>query len=237
MRIAGHPDAAVAGGTVVVTAGTAAAAALAGKSTVGPILAFVGVILVALLTAYFTKRRQADQLNAEQHRLETTLAAEERRQAATLGAEETRLQRQLDHDRQLHDLAELRTIIDEALDRMEVSRLKFLDAEHIATQAEFNPHRLLEATQELGEAATLVLPSIARLTARGQDKLSKFVSDYFSALLTYPSPGETHEDRFAGWRAADQLMNMAASQAQALAQSLVASELPPDRDIQTDRNA
>jgi hypothetical protein len=86
-------DAWVGGLTVVVAAGGAVAVGTTARpSSVGPILAFSGVILVALLTVYTTKRRQVEQL----------------------AAEKARLQLQLDHDRELRDLSELRSVLDEA---------------------------------------------------------------------------------------------------------------------------
>jgi hypothetical protein len=85
-------DAWVGGLTVVAAGGAVAVGTTARSSLVGPILAFSGVILVALLTVYTTKRRQVEQLAAER----------------------ARLQLQLDHDRELHDLSELRLVLDEA---------------------------------------------------------------------------------------------------------------------------
>lgn len=73
----------VAGGTIAVARGS---------DSIGPILTFVGAILVALITAYTTNRRQ-----------QTQLKAEERRQAT-----------QLAHDRRMRDLEHLRVVLSEA---------------------------------------------------------------------------------------------------------------------------
>lgn len=84
-------SAAVAGGTVVVAAVTVVGASATAKTA--PILAFAGAILVALVTAYTANRRQVQALNAESQRLA----------------------RQLEHDRELADLADTRKVCDDAV--------------------------------------------------------------------------------------------------------------------------
>jgi len=59
--------------------------------------------LTAVVTAHTTNRRLDKQLNAERERMDSQLAAEKARQNA-----------QLQHDRELSDLAELRSLLDEA---------------------------------------------------------------------------------------------------------------------------
>jgi hypothetical protein len=99
-------DGIVGGVVVIVTAGTATAVAVAHSNELGPILAFIGVILVALLTAYFTQRRQADQLSAERERLAT----------------------QLGHERAEADLADLRVVLEDSLAAVDLARQGLLDA-------------------------------------------------------------------------------------------------------------
>jgi hypothetical protein len=95
-------DAAVAGGVLVVAV---AAITVAPKTDhTSSILAFVGVLLVALITAYTASRRQR-----------TGLAAEAERHAATLNAEEKRLEAQLGHERRMSDIADLRLTLEDAL--------------------------------------------------------------------------------------------------------------------------
>lgn len=79
----------------IIAVGIGVAAIFWADSTkeTGPILAFVGVIMVALLTAWTTDRRQRRQLEAERDRLEV----------------------QLQHERSQVDLADLRGVLAEAL--------------------------------------------------------------------------------------------------------------------------
>jgi hypothetical protein len=84
-------DAAVGGGTVVI--GAAAVAVAASTTETGPILAFVAALMVALITAYTTNRRQQRSLDEERDRLAT----------------------QLRHERHLADLADLRAVLEESL--------------------------------------------------------------------------------------------------------------------------
>ena len=112
---------------VVVVVGGGTVAAAAGTSTAGPVLAFVGAILVALITWYATDRRQ--------RRL---IAADERRHRAELEAQERRHAAQLAHDRSLRDLDELRRFLDDAAEAFEavvrrvseLFRLKLVTDEH-----------------------------------------------------------------------------------------------------------
>jgi hypothetical protein len=81
---------AVAGGTVVVVTVTVLGASATDDT--GPILAFVGAVLVALIAAYTAGRRQA----------------------RALAAESGRLAQQLEHDREMADLADTRARFDDA---------------------------------------------------------------------------------------------------------------------------
>lgn len=103
-------DLVVAGGTAAV--GTVAVLGTSGSSNAAPTLAFVGALLVALLTAYTAQRRQRTQLDAEANRLA----------------------QQLDHERQLQDLSDLREIMEDALDMADSARLAIAYA-RIATAA------------------------------------------------------------------------------------------------------
>ena len=121
-------DAAAASAVVVVAGGTAAgAAAVSPSSALGPILAFVGVIFVAVLTASSTKRRQAEQLHAENQR-----------QCSVLTAGSGRLRQQLDHQRQLADLAEVRSILDDAVQSVEVARYLWLDLHEVVVREPYD---------------------------------------------------------------------------------------------------
>lgn len=70
----------------------------------GPILAFVGAILVALLTAYTADRRQRAALDAE-----------DERQRTALNAEAQRLRARLDHERSMEDVRDLRRVVTDVL--------------------------------------------------------------------------------------------------------------------------
>jgi hypothetical protein len=78
--------------SVAVTGGAGAVAASAADHT-APILAFVGALIVAVITAVTTNRRQAVQLAAEQSLLDLRLS----------------------HERALADLADLRGVLESAL--------------------------------------------------------------------------------------------------------------------------
>lgn len=80
------------------------------------------VLLGAVIAATTAGRRQMRQLASETERLDKSLAAEGDRHALTLSVGAAAQQRQLAHDRQLVDVAELRALLDEsahALHRLE----------------------------------------------------------------------------------------------------------------------
>lgn len=87
---------------IVIVAG-ATVAATQTTSNAGPILAFIGAVLVAMIAAAAAHRRQ---------RLE--IAAAEQRQQQALDAEAARLEQQLGHARRLDEVAHLRELVDEA---------------------------------------------------------------------------------------------------------------------------
>lgn len=90
---------------VVIAGGSAVGAAQTSKTTA--VLGFVGVLLVAVITAVTTNRRQERQIAA---------AAEAQERA--VAAERERLVVQLEHDRTLADRADLRGLLDEAAQRL-----------------------------------------------------------------------------------------------------------------------
>jgi hypothetical protein len=94
--------AAIAVGTIVI--GGVGVGVAASTSETGPILAFIGALLVVLITAYTTDRRQERALNAEQLRLDKGL-----------GEERSRLDLRLQHERSQVDLADLRIVLGDAL--------------------------------------------------------------------------------------------------------------------------
>jgi hypothetical protein len=85
------------------------------SSDVGPWLALAGALLVAVLTAVFTRARQKVDLNAAQQRQQAALDAEDLRQRAALDAEHERVALQLEHDRHMADVADLRRVLEESL--------------------------------------------------------------------------------------------------------------------------
>ena len=97
-------DVAIAGATVVV--GGAAIAGATATSETGPILAFVGVLMVALITVYAANRRQQQELVAERERLDA----------------------RLHHEREQADLADLRAVLGESLAAANRARQATIDA-------------------------------------------------------------------------------------------------------------
>jgi hypothetical protein len=70
------------------------------------------VVVGAMIAAVAAHLRLQATLKAERERLDDQLKAERARLDDQLGAERTRLDQQLEHDRELTDLAELRTLLD-----------------------------------------------------------------------------------------------------------------------------
>jgi hypothetical protein len=159
------------GGAVIVIGGLAVGTATqVHSSLVGPILTFVGVILVALLTAWFTKQRQRADLAAERERQEKALEAENARHRQTISADFGRLDKQLAHDRRLADLADLRGVLDEAaiaLDRAAQAH-RPVGARVLADP--LNYEGLRESQREIQEVRETCDALLARLRIRlGQD--------------------------------------------------------------------
>jgi hypothetical protein len=207
----------VGGGVVIVTAGTATAAAVTAHNALAPILAFVGVILVALLTAYFTKRRQEDQLLAERDR-----------QDAALVAENERLQHQLAHDRQLHDLAELRSVIDEALQNAEVAKNWFLDCQRVGLRPTFDAAVYGGVYDALQQALRPLAMSYVRVVTRGHEPLALALHEMREALAVPTCNMQTtpEEQKREAWKQAADRLTAKHALVINLARALVASDLP-----------
>jgi hypothetical protein len=73
------------------------------------------VVIGAIIAAVAAHMRLRGTLKAERERLDDQLTAERERLDHQLEAEGTRLDRQLEHDRELTDLAELRTLLDRVM--------------------------------------------------------------------------------------------------------------------------
>jgi hypothetical protein len=97
---------------LVIAGGTVAGATQTNDT--GPILTFVGALIVVVITAVTTNRRQARQLSAEGERHRDSLRAEGERQATSLQAESERLDRRQHHERLLINLDHLRQMLDMA---------------------------------------------------------------------------------------------------------------------------
>lgn len=109
-RYGRHPHAATGAGVASLVIG-----ATSKSSNVGPWLALAGALLVAVLTAVFTRARQKVDLSAAEQRQQAALDAEDGRQRAALDAEHERLALQLEHDRHMADFADLRRVLEESL--------------------------------------------------------------------------------------------------------------------------
>ena len=129
------------GGAIVVVVATGGAAAATNSSNwIAPIIALVGAVFVAVLTAITTNRRQAKQL-----------AAEEQRQG-----------RELSHQRDLTELAHLREFFDEAAAAFE-GRLDaisewatFISKSPAPPLPEEEPEGFKEATQPVVESTNRI---------------------------------------------------------------------------------
>jgi hypothetical protein len=118
-------DGVVVAGTVAV--GAAAIGVAASTNETGPILAFVAALMVVLITAYTTNRRQDRALAAEQERQDRALAAEQARLNRELEEERQRLDHHLRHERFQIDLADLRTILGDGLAATDRARQAAID--------------------------------------------------------------------------------------------------------------
>ena len=99
---------AIAAGTTAVGAVTVVGATKTNYTA--PILAFAGVLLVALMTAFTATRAR----EAESERQRQRLDVDSERQRDALAAERERLRLQLAHERGMADLEHLRALLDDA---------------------------------------------------------------------------------------------------------------------------
>lgn len=162
-------------GAVVLIGGVSVAGATQSSET-GPILAFAGAVLVALIAAFAAQRRLRQQLTAEHARHAAQLEAERQRQAA-----------QLAHDRELADLADLRALLDEAavaLDRANYARADLGSAyrSHGKTIREKAPE-IVQAINQCGQTLDAIA---ARLGVRlgADDPVTAAFDKANTALLT-----------------------------------------------------
>ena len=131
---------AVAAGTSLV--GGAAVYGATRTDDTGPILAFAAAVLVALITAFTTNRRQ-------QHALE----AESERQRRALDAESERLRLQLAHDREMADLGDTRELLDDAAVALHDADYARYEVEKARmTHGTYVGERAPDVVGELGEA-------------------------------------------------------------------------------------
>lgn len=133
-------------------------------TTPGPILAFVGVLLVAFLTAYFARRRLDKQLRAEAERHDANLAAERER-----------LTRQLRHDRHLDHIDAMRKVLIDAAEHLERFQFGMSHLERDPEQpaiGKFDPggefERALEEFQVIGTRLRLFFERAAMWSSRSR---------------------------------------------------------------------
>jgi hypothetical protein len=165
---------------------------------------------------------------AEEARQAKALEAETQRQAQQLGAEAERLRLQLAHDRQLHDLAELRAVLDEAVQNAETAKNCFLDLKRVTIRDAYDPNLGQTAYSTLQIQRRGVALSFSRLAVRGQGELSMALHGFYNALST-PGINPSLPDRALvrdSWHQAE--MALADEQAQFVdkARARVASDLP-----------
>jgi len=108
------------GGPTLVQAGAGIGVSVLGVGAAsasdqwGPILAFVGVLLAAVVAWIAADRRQARQIASQERALAWQLSAEQERLTAQLEAESQRQEARLGHDRALADIHDLRVLLDAA---------------------------------------------------------------------------------------------------------------------------
>ena len=136
------PAGLAAGGAVVVVVATGGAAAAAESSNwIAPIIALVGAVFVAVLTAITTNRRQAKQL----------------------AAEEERLRRELAHQRDLGELAHLREFFDDLAAAFEQRVEAVTEWATFVRSARTKPSEEEEAPEGFTDASGSVLDATARM--------------------------------------------------------------------------
>ena len=137
---------AVAGGTVVVV--TVAVLGASATDDTGPILAFVGAVLVALIAAFTAGRRQKRALEAEAGRLA----------------------QQLDHDREMADLADARALFDEAVVALHhADEIRQQAREALIAHGYWTAERAPEASKDAATVATELGPIRERIAVRFGD--------------------------------------------------------------------
>lgn len=143
------------GGAVVllIIAGGAAAGATQTDQT-GPILAFIGALLVVVITAVTANRRQAHQL-----------AAEAERHRESLQSESDRLKQRLDHEQQLTDVEHLRELFDAAMAAFETAHVAATNLT-LALQAQGNAESRRTAWTTFTDGLTNVAVELHRLELR-----------------------------------------------------------------------
>ena len=222
-------DATVGGAVVVVGAVAVGTATQVHSSLVGPILTFVGVILVALLTAWFTKQRQRADLAAERDRQEKALDAENERQRQTISADFGRLDKQLAHDRQLHDLGELRAVVDDALRDAEKARGLWLDLHRVTVRPSYDKPVADQVYSALQGARRDVAHSAIRLTVRDQRAVASALWAFEGALSTPTLNPELADRSFVRdeWDKEQARLSDSHALFINIASTVVASDLPP----------
>jgi hypothetical protein len=153
--VEGH-DAAVAGGAIVGT-GVGIAGATQ-SSQAGPIVAGVVAVIVALITWYATDKRQAKAIVAERERFQQQLDAEAERHRERLA-----------HERDIANLEELRTALDDALKALAACERALREWESAASAyveaatkhgvpGDLKADRLHDARREFTASVTNVIP-------------------------------------------------------------------------------
>ncbi len=228
-------------------AGTVAAGAIVGatilglnaKSNVAAVLAFTAAVLVALLTAYWTQRRlsqelraadrrQVRQLDAENARQAQQLEAENLRHAQALDAERQRLELQLAHDRRLHDLEELRKLLDAIVTDLAIAVQAYRDCARVAQRTAFDQQLYTRAWETLQARRLTIESQFQRLSIRGTNDVIVALHDANMALST-PSINNASPNREIvkeAWTPAEDRLVKQHGIFLIAARALVSSELP-----------
>jgi hypothetical protein len=153
---------------------------------------------VAVLTAVFTRARQKVDLNAAELRQRAALDAEDRRQRAALAAEHDRLALQLEHDRRMADIADLRWVLEESLRTNHERRAVVRD---YRDRGEADVETLLETFQAARESVDSL-----RIRLHVDDPLYQTMARLDTSLTTLvramTADPETWRTADAEWRAA-----------------------------------
>ena len=240
-RVAGSALAVGAGGTAV---------GLIAKTNVAAVLAFIAAIFVALLTAYWTQRRLSQELAAADRRLaqqlktennrwgaqmkaeidrnSERLTAENQRHVEQLDADRQRLELQLAHDRRLHDLEELRSLLDTVVTDLADAVHAFLDCARVAERESFDAAVYDIAYQALQVQRRKVQAGFTRLSIRARNEATIALHNVYKALVP-PTINNALPDREqvgSLWDNAQALLAERHGEFLRLAASLVGSRLP-----------